>query len=193
MLWSQTDIWKLKPIIIINDDLEGHVAATTTHLSDLTNYYINNSNNNNNESPSIYVVNLIDKKEKQGELGNWLIESFENINDNFTGNKIKKLRDKISGKQLDRSVTSSSDYKNNTNNIITRLIWFDYHYKVKGKKIDKFKEIYTKLKDCLDSNSLFFVSNNNNNNNNNNDVLQNTIIRTNCIDCLDRTNVIQVK
>eukprot|EP01041_Mallomonas_annulata_P007454 gene7454-15245_t len=93
-----------------------------------------------------------------------------------------------------------------------QYIWFDFHKKCKGGKTDNLLELHTPVRDILEGNqSCFSIICNDNKDDkekNNDDVktsvitsddsdgdidvrFQRDIIRTNCIDCLDRTNVVQ--
>eukprot|EP01132_Coremiostelium_polycephalum_P001097 gene1097-1390_t len=64
-------------------------------------------------------------------------------------------------------------------------IWFDFHHICKGMRYDKISILIDQIKDKLHTNSFFFVKNG--------EIVskQKGIMRTNCIDNLDRTNVVQ--
>ena len=136
------------------NNINNHIKATKKHLNDLKHQYINNDKNITKQ-PLIYIINLIDKKDKQGELGQWLVEvltiinntdhilqkndHISNKNDHTNENEIMDMKERVRSVRLDRSVTSCNDYWNQ--GIISRLIWFDYHYKVKHKKVESIKEL----------------------------------------------------
>ena len=78
--------------------------------------------------------------------------------------------------------------------IHARYIWMDYHKKYEMNHSASFCELYDSLRDCLnteeeESDDCYYCSNSNENKT---IKRQLSVIRTNCIDCLDRTNVIQV-
>jgi len=135
-----------------------------------------------------------------------LLQNIANINSKI--DCIPMKIDRIPG-ILDREAVTAIDYycpltsaemsysgcdRNAVNNI--KLLWFDYHKKCKKSNIDSLKEIYSLVNDKNtisgkdgDSNShgIDYFSFHKKNIL----TLQNNIIRTNCIDCLDRTNVVQ--
>jgi hypothetical protein len=123
----------------------------------------------------------------------------ENTNVRSTGISLSKIRNKLSN--IKNSVIQQISNQGAT--IKTRFVWFDYHKKCKNGNINALKEIFPTVKDSIlgtggyfecidiidDKKSLklkdedtmkFAVCN-----------VQNNIVRTNCIDCLDRTNVVQ--
>ena len=133
-----------------------------------------------------------------------LLQNIANINSKI--DCIPMKIDRIPGIS-DRSAVTAVDYYCPLNNAETRfggssinsinnikLIWFDYHKKCKKSNIDSLKEIHTVMNGKMHSKSIdndghgsdYFSFNDK-------DLLtlQNNIIRTNCIDCLDRTNVVQ--
>lgn len=99
--------------------------------------------------------------------------------------------------------------------IKTRFVWFDYHKKCKNGNIASLKEIFPTVKDAIFGVGGFYSFQNVKSprslsqkdkknkkdyeniiaNNKKSDFLitnvQKNIVRTNCIDCLDRTNVVQ--
>lgn len=78
----------------------------------------------------------------------------------------------------------------------TRLIWFDYHSKCKKGNVTAIREIFEPLREALTGEGAYFTSCMVAPHHHHKPVgpqrrLQSCIIRTNCIDCLDRTNVVQ--
>ena len=116
-----------------------------------------------------------------------------------TGISLSKIRNKLS---IIKN-TMIQQISNQGTAIKTRFVWFDYHKKCKNGNVDALKEIFPTVKDsilgtggcfeCVDiidgkksskineKNVMKFLVCN----------VQNNIVRTNCIDCLDRTNVVQ--
>jgi hypothetical protein len=116
-----------------------------------------------------------------------------------TGISLSKIRNKLSiiKNTMIQQISSQGTA------IKTRFVWFDYHKKCKNGNVDALKEIFPTVKDsilgtggcfeCVDiidekksskineKNVMKFLVCN----------VQNNIVRTNCIDCLDRTNVVQ--
>jgi hypothetical protein len=123
----------------------------------------------------------------------------ENTNVRSTRISLSKIRNKLSN--IKNSVIQQMSNQGST--IKTRFVWFDYHKKCKNGNVNALKEIFPTVKDsilgtggyfeCIDilddkkslklkeQNTMKFLVCN----------VQNNIVRTNCIDCLDRTNVVQ--
>ncbi|KAH6630852.1 SacI homology domain-containing protein [Chaetomium sp. MPI-SDFR-AT-0129] len=75
-----------------------------------------------------------------------------------------------------------------------RFEWFDFHAVCRGMKFENVSLLLEILSDQLEAfGSSISDGHSNNNGNNNNNLLakQKGILRTNCMDCLDRTNVCQ--
>ncbi len=74
-------------------------------------------------------------------------------------------------------------------------VWFDFHAECKGMKYENLSKLmkYNAVSTALTSNEFFHIQLNTNNNSNDYQILstQKGVFRTNCIDCLDRTNVVQ--
>ena len=171
--------------------------------------------------PNIYFVNLIDKHGRQGILGRWLYAAFQHITTNpvtlLVGEDIQHenssclpLRVERNAGLFDAKETTTDDFSTEVRlselfptdsnqlaaisgrdtdrnavkfSIFPCFIWFDYHHKCKKGNIDSLKEIYKSLTRYFKG-SCFFQKNGDN--------VQTSVVRTNCIDCLDRTNVVQV-
>jgi hypothetical protein len=71
--------------------------------------------------------------------------------------------------------------------VIAQYVWFDYHAKCRGGNTDALKELYSTLREYFTSKNCYF-----NNLKGVDDIIQSSVVRTNCVDCLDRTNVVQV-
>merc|ERR550519_277192 len=65
------------------------------------------------------------------------------------------------------------------------MICFDYHRNCKGGRTDKLKMLKDKAKPAMDEFSLFFAKGSNV------EKHQRGTIRSNCLDCIDRTNNVQ--
>lgn len=81
LFWSQPETWKLKPSIIPLKDLAMHARSLKTHLLDLARHYLyvneRKGNIESNNDSSIVMINLIDKKGSQGQLGRWLVAALQ--------------------------------------------------------------------------------------------------------------------
>jgi hypothetical protein len=70
-----------------------------------------------------------------------------------------------------------------------KLVWYDYHKKSSHSSVGGMKEIWTQVRSEFDANKAMFVQLSESEDP---QMQQQHLIRTNCIDCLDRTNVVQV-
>jgi hypothetical protein len=81
--------------------------------------------------------------------------------------------------------------------LFVKMIWLDYHYQMKDNNnhINALLELFSEVKTCFSNEQGIFTIFHHERGNKFQDLIiarQNNIIRTNCMDCLDRTNVIQV-
>eukprot|EP00744_Colponema_vietnamica_P006865 GILI01009935.1.p1 GENE.GILI01009935.1~~GILI01009935.1.p1 ORF type:complete len:646 (+),score=188.70 GILI01009935.1:92-1939(+) len=108
-------------------------------------------------------VNLIDKKKNQKELG----EVFDSI--------VRRLPD------ADRARI--------------RLVWFDFHHECRKMKWHNLSKLVDQVKEDLDSHSYFLMDESLTSPlslaEQPKELVQRGAFRTNCMDCLDRTNVVQ--
>ena len=118
------------------------------------------------------LLNLIDKTKDQGRLG--------------------RAFDAVLQAVLDAH-TKLSNNKNGITNHSVKHIWFDFHAEVKGGRWHRLKRLLTKISPTLAEHGYFKASRSDHGNKNAWKIqrLQNGVVRTNCMDCLDRTNVVQ--
>ncbi|CAD8100342.1 unnamed protein product [Paramecium sonneborni] len=74
-----------------------------------------------------------------------------------------------------------------------KYVWFDFHHECRNMKYENLSKLLNEVKDDLKKSGYFHADIDKNNNNilskiNNQ---QTGVVRTNCMDCLDRTNVVQ--
>ena len=173
LLWTQEPTLKLNPKIEVNKDLKENYNAFSQHIMELIDRY-----------DSVHCINLIDKKKDQLIIG----KEYEQLVEEF------KSKEPRNGKNLDFS-------------------WFDFHSECKKMQYNNIKKLFIEesvsknLEECkynivkidkekLDSEiikqkdtrieEIIFQE----------DILdyiqkQKLVFRTNCIDSLDRTNVVQ--
>ena len=80
-------------------------------------------------------------------------------------------------------------------------VWYDFHAEVKNARWDRLRLLLEEVQPALTSHGYFVADaplENHQENDDNNICngwsirrLQNAVVRTNCMDCLDRTNVVQ--
>ena len=174
LLWTQEPTLKLNPKIEVNKDFKENYNVFSYHIMELIDRY-----------DSVHCINLIDKKKDQQIIG----KEYEKLVDEF------KSKESKSGKNLDFS-------------------WFDFHSECKKMQYNNIKKLFIEesvsknLEECkynivkinkgkFDSEiikqkdarieEIIFGED---------DLLdyiqkQKLVFRTNCIDSLDRTNVVQ--
>lgn len=172
------------------------------HLSDIVQHY----GNSEGEKPFLYFVNLIDKKGSQGLLGRYLYAALAALVNSshavdVDASVIASLKDRNEVlSQVFRSSLSPSNSSKETNEYVkSKYIWFDYHHQCHGGATEaKLRQVYEELKEVIDSEDTskgaFFLRKRLNQAEEFSPTVveQKHLIRTNCIDCLDRTNVVQV-
>lgn len=161
-MWTQTPTMKYNPSMHIGDDEAKNEKAYKLHFQKLILKYDN-----------IHIVNLIDKTKSQYVLG----KAFANMHQKVRENNSDYYRDKVD------------------------FIWFDYHHECRGMKMENLHKLMDVVKNSLASNRCFECnyldvradSDTNEEPRYEFKVLkyQKGVIRTNCIDNLDRTNVVQ--
>jgi hypothetical protein len=178
------------------------------------------SNSNSSVFPQIYCINLINKKGSEGNLGklwfslcnylsnqtNSVLNNIGNINPVYSSGKefswsamnescVDMNREVINAEEF--FIPSMSYTSSFLSFLFVKMIWLDYHYQMKDNNnhIDALLELFSEVKICFSNEQGIFTIFHHERGNNFQDLIiacQNNIIRTNCMDCLDRTNVIQV-
>lgn len=197
--WSQPQPWKLKPPITLNGDLPQDSSAVLENTRQLLKQYTSAPSSIRTAGPSLYLVNLIDKKGSQGALGQRWIQAIQSAFNQTTRNE--RGSSTTDSSLADRSVISSEDFPvglashDSDDGISTvRYLWFDYHNKVKKEGVKSIRDIFRHISQgfSLKHGGIFIEeSSTQSQHNPTYELGQRQIIRTNCIDCLDRTNVIQ--
>ena len=178
----------------------------------------NNNSNNNDDNEGYKNVNRIKMKGSKSEISNFdnndlKVTKKTDKNNIISLSNIKNKLSIIKNTVLQQIISSKIKIK-------TRFVWFDYHKKCKNGNIASLKEIFPTVKDAIFGVGGFYSFQNvksprslsqkdkknkkkNEDENNTNLIsnnkksdffitnVQKNIVRTNCIDCLDRTNVVQ--
>lgn len=145
------------------------------HNQDLLDYY-NIDIKRPSRFPHILFINLIDKKGRQGYLGRVWFKSL------FYPRDSPNLESLINRDEI--TIT-----KVNLPNFLLTFLWFDFHHKYNPNlENNGLSELDQPISNIFDTIGGTFLVNKRKG------VVdtQSTLIRTNCIDCLDRTNVVQV-
>ena len=172
------------------------------HLSNIAQHY----GNSDGEKTFLYFVNLIDKKGSQGLLGRYLYAALAALVNSshvvdVDASVIASLKDRneVLSQVFRSSLTPSNSSKETNEYVKSKYIWFDYHHQCHGGATEaKLRQIYEELKEVIDSEDTskgaYFLRKTLNQPEQSSASVskQKHLIRTNCIDCLDRTNVVQV-
>jgi len=173
--WSSpTDIKTYRPRVMIGTNPLSQARALRNHLVDQLSLYSIFADVEKKGDVTLAFVNLIDKHSDQGRLGRAFGAVLDAVLTTYQDNKGAK-----------RDITSSLLNPNSVSNI-----WFDFHAECKKGRWDRLKHLLDDVRPCLDNHGYFcaipeakssweILG------------LQNGVVRTNCMDCLDRTNVVQ--
>ena len=135
------------------------------------------------EDTKIAMVNLIDKHGDQGRLGNSFDAVLSAVVEVYCPNKLSKIG--VLTKQTESEpVIGSNSVKH---------IWYDFHAECKGGRWDKLSSLLDQVTPTLNGQGYFSVVPTSSDAVTDWEVksLQDGVVRTNCMDCLDRTNVVQ--
>lgn len=161
------------------DDLKGRSKSNAKSSNQKLN------RNDSSSLPLLLLVNLIDKKSDQGRLGRALDAVLQAVLDVVS--------------TTEQRVDSSFYYPIKLMNV--QHLWYDFHAEVKNGRWDRLSILLDQVIPTLLNHGYFQASANHCNSGSSTtrhngmsfriDKLQNGVIRTNCMDCLDRTNVVQ--
>lgn len=191
--WSQPDAWKAKPGIVV--DLADTATAVEAQLDAMQKHLIRLSAMYNLQGmqsiPKLIVVNLTDKKGGQGALSRLWYELLLFLH-----------RRTLIRSGVPRTIPQVSDFSDRNRTVVQdfslaspaqslslslRFVWMDYHYWVKKRGADSaLAAVQASLLDPLNAFRPFFDAQQPEKD-------QELLVRTNCVDCLDRTNVFQVR
>lgn len=213
--WSQPETWKFHPPIRLDSSESVDVSTARQEMVKAVQRYCCHSYASSTETslqPSVFVVNLIDKKGGQRVLGSrWLHALFQAF-----GTRNRSLPSTLLN--FDRSDLTVMDFVVSTQsgtgkespkapswNTRGRYVWFDYHYQLKERGVSALQDIHRHVLPALSTSRGGFFSfktpspskdssnpKKNLHNKEESMSFQRTIVRSNCVDCLDRTNVMQV-
>ena len=173
--WSSpTDIKTYRPKVMIGTNPLAQARALRNHLVEQLSLYSSFAESGGDDNANLVFLNLIDKHSDQGRLG----RTFDEV--------------------LNAVLTTYEDEQGVDDHIIPGLlnpnsvshVWFDFHSECRKGRWDRLSYLLDDVRPCLDSHGYFCVIP---------DQkslwevlwLQNGVVRTNCMDCLDRTNVVQ--
>ena len=172
--WSSpADVKTYAPRVRIGTDPLSQARGMMKHvLLEWNYYYCDHETQLNQHHPQLLFVNLIDKKKDQGRLGRAFDAVLQAVLEVYSQVNVTHL-----------------DHFHIPPNAVQH-IWFDFHAEVKHGKWDTLASLLTQVKPTLDEQGYFSASFHGTNQWT---ILsqQRGVVRTNCMDCLDRTNVVQ--
>ena len=135
-------------ILIIGDNLAMHARAVKTHLVDLAASYILSSTSlsspslSSSTSPSIYIVNLIDKQGTQGKLGRLLFAAMQMVQRGgvlaFSQNSNTTTANTITTSSSSSSITTSSNSVLDAVSSLGTDIHYHYYYNTNTNPYDDY-------------------------------------------------------
>lgn len=133
-----------------------------------------------------YLINLVNQKGRERGVKN----SYEKMVEMLVSSpKERQEADMVTDEKF---VTIQPESKRQEFDRL-HYVYFDYHSETKGMKMHKAYALLEKLAEALDKQSYFRAVDTPTGIDGNLDVrsFQTSVMRTNCMDCLDRTNVVQ--
>jgi len=197
--WSSpSDIKTYRPKVMIGTDPLGQARALRGHLVEQLALYCNGNPEGDGEGEGadngvkLAFINLIDKHSDQGRLG----RTFSSVLDAV----LATYQDHSNGDDSSNENIDTADAS------VTRLlnpesvshIWYDFHAECKGGRWDKLKYLLDDVREYLDDQDYFCAAVPSSGSSTGSvsptwEIMrvQDGTVRSNCMDCLDRTNVVQ--
>eukprot|EP00521_Asterionellopsis_glacialis_P016235 CAMPEP_0195297088 /NCGR_PEP_ID=MMETSP0707-20130614/20798_1 /TAXON_ID=33640 /ORGANISM="Asterionellopsis glacialis, Strain CCMP134" /LENGTH=997 /DNA_ID=CAMNT_0040358789 /DNA_START=190 /DNA_END=3183 /DNA_ORIENTATION=+ len=193
--WSSpADVKTYAPKIRIGTDPLAQARAFRSHLVEQCLLYCDKIQNEDSSAtprffpkkqPQLVFVNLIDKKKDQGRLGKAFDAVLEAVLEVHEDDAEEGERDKVN------DVSPRLVFPQN----MVEHTWYDFHAETKGGQWGKLQNLLDTLSPTLEEHGYFCAtppSASSRGASKWNIVhRQNGVVRTNCMDCLDRTNVVQ--
>ena len=192
-----------------------HVVDQLEHYTLNSNHYdeiklINDNNNiakgdrSSSDVADIIFLNLVDKHSDQGRLGrafDAVLKAVVDVHGSRSSSIDKPAEDCLTetvysnDKATDPSATRNDEIGPNS----IKHVWYDFHAEVKHGRWDRLGLLLEELQPSLTSHGYFLSrapcidihQQEKSNSKWSIQRLQNAVVRTNCMDCLDRTNVVQ--
>jgi len=186
--WSSpTDIKTYRPRVRIGTDPLAQARALRLHVTDqVSRFVLMPSDPKRKKHPSLIFVNLVDKKSDQGRLGRAFDVVLDAVLDIYNGSAVT----------ADPSFCESDPPRAPTlDKESIQHIWYDFHAEVKHGRWDSLEKLLSKVKGALKEQNYLRATPSSGGVGRGSalvpDHLQTGVVRTNCMDCLDRTNVVQ--
>lgn len=172
--WAEINSLKYTPKLQVRSP-EAALAASQKHFDEQIRIYGDN-----------YLINLVNSKGRECKVKESYEQMFRSLasapkegreSDRLTAEKFTTLQPGARNQQFDR----------------LHYVYFDYHTETKGMRMDRAYALTEKLHEELQKQGYFRGVDSPSNADGKIDArsLQTSVMRTNCMDCLDRTNVVQ--
>jgi hypothetical protein len=190
LFWQQLDKYKLRPKIRVESDPDEHLPALHKHIQQLQQVYFDASNS---DDARITIVNLIDKAGDQGRLGTEFRKALAALRghggaDDLTVQEAPTEKGvEFKSRSSWREALTRDDLPEQR---LTHL-WFDFHHNCKGRHLRSLRRLYPAI--FANRTVGYFGPVEGPQAGRALKHEQADVVRTNCIDCLDRTNVMQVR
>lgn len=172
--WSEINSLKYVPKLQVRST-DSALAAAQSHFDEQIRIYGDN-----------YLINLVNSKGRECRVKESYEQMFRTL---ATAPKQSREADRLTDEKFTTIQPGSRDQE------FDRLhyVYFDYHTETKGMKMHKAYALTDKLREELAAQSYFRGVDMPANIDGKVDArsLQTSVMRTNCMDCLDRTNVVQ--
>ncbi|CAM9458190.1 unnamed protein product, partial [Scytosiphon promiscuus] len=167
VLWSSPTNLRYHPKVRIDPDQEASLRALRRHSEDLIRLYGKNGG-------GVVFVNLVDKKKEQGVLG----AAFDAA--------LKAVEDGAGAEEEDASDDDDDETGASSLAGCLRHVWFDFHHECRNMHWENLDKLLAIVDREFGEQGFYHAGPGG-------EVLslQDGVVRTNCMDCLDRTNVVQ--
>jgi hypothetical protein len=207
--WSSpADVATYRPRVRIGTDPLAQARAMRLHLLEQFSYYVAAADEsllikdtNASGVAKLIFVNLIDKHKDQGRLGRAFDAVLNAVMDVYAINKedvndepppsprLTDLHSAFIEEEEDEDKNHEKEMLGDPNSV--EHVWFDFHAEVKDGRWDRLVHLLNDLQPALADHGYFLADAPNSTHPWKIRKTQNAIVRTNCMDCLDRTNVVQ--
>lgn len=167
--WSEVNNLKYTPKLQVKN-LDLAMNSARKHFDEQIRLYGDN-----------YMVNLVNQKGREERVK----VAYENIVKKIVSSPAESKESSLKTSERFREIEPTARISN-----LDRLhyVYFDFHHECRGMKWHRAQLLLDKLGDGLQGQQYFHSMEGGTNNVRSN---QKSVVRTNCMDCLDRTNVVQ--
>ena len=203
LYWQSPPSFQYHPTVTLKGSLYDNVLSYSKHTKEIISIY---------GDQGISLINLIDKKKEQQFLGSafdlvnnillsetdLLTRTIENEEQGEEDSmKLLKSRQIPILKEINYTNLPKTIYKDEImkerlcSRPLVEHVWFDFHANTKKMRYQNLADLVEKLHINMRRYGYFSYDNNDGGSGGVALSLQNGVMRTNCMDCLDRTNVVQ--